>query len=396
MWLTDLKIVLPDRIIPRGAINIENGRIAAIIEGIPPEKGLNAAGLTLVPGIVDLHGDMLERDIEPRPNAYFPTEVALYELDKRLAGAGITTAFAAVGFAWHQNDLRTQEKATEIIRTIYRCREQLMVDFRVHARFEITNPDTAPILQGLLEEKHVDLVSLMDHTPGQGQYSNLERYVDFMVKWLGIPRELLENQAKEKMVEKMQVVAETQRDWSVAEEVCRLARDYHIPIASHDDDTPDKIDHMRAMGVTISEFPVTLAAAEYARQHGIHIIMGAPNAYRGGSNTGNLSALEAIRAGKVDILATDYYPAAMLQAAFKIAREGIMPLNESMKLVAENPANAVGLTDRGRIEIGLHADLVLVEEHEDYPRIRAVLRQGHPIYWDAHMARLSQLTVEAG
>jgi alpha-D-ribose 1-methylphosphonate 5-triphosphate diphosphatase len=392
MWLTDLKIVLPDRVMERGAIRIEEGRIAEIAEGDMQGQGLSAIGLTLIPGVVDLHGDMLERDIEPRPNALFPVAMSLYELDKRLAGAGITTAFAAVGFAWHQNDLRTQEKATQIIREINSKRDQLMVDFRVHARFEITNPETASILEELLQDHLVDLVSLMDHTPGQGQYSNLERYVDFMEKWLGIPRDLLEEKAKAQMVGRMQEVADTPRNWDVAAEVCRLAREYHIPIASHDDDTPKKVDQMHQMGVTISEFPVTHEAAQYARHHGMHTIMGAPNAYRGESNTGNLSALDAIKAGVVDILATDYYPAAMLQAAFKVAHDGIMPLHQSIKLIAENPAAAVELHDRGRIAVGLNADLVLVEEAPDHPRIRAVLRNGHPIYWDAHMARLSQLT----
>jgi alpha-D-ribose 1-methylphosphonate 5-triphosphate diphosphatase len=394
MWLTDLKIVLPDRVLENGAVRIEDGLIAEIVPGSMNGRGLSAAGLTMIPGIIDLHGDMLERDIEPRPNAMFPVEVALYELDKRLAGAGITTAFAAVAFAWNQKDIRTQAKATEIIRTLHRCRDSLMVDFRVHARFEIVNPATAPILEGLLQDKLVDLVSLMDHTPGQGQYASLDRYIEFMVKWLGIPREMLENQAKEKMVDRMREVAETPREWDVAAEVCRISREYGLPIASHDDDTPDKIDHMRSMGVTISEFPVTMEAARYAREHGMRTIMGAPNAYRGESNTGNLSAMEAVKAGLVDILATDYYPAAMLHTVFKIARDGTMPLHESIKLVCENPANAVGLTDRGRIAPGLSADLVLVEEATDYPRIRAVLRQGHLIYQDAHMAKLSQLNMQ--
>ncbi len=394
MWLTDLKMILPDRIVGRGAINIEAGIITEIVEGDMRGRGLSAIGLTLVPGMVDLHGDMLERDIEPRPNAFFPVEVALYELDKRMAGAGITTAFAAVGFAWHHNDLRTQEKAVEIIRAIQRKRDQLMVDFRVHARFEINNPGTSSVLQELLQDQAVGLVSLMDHTPGQGQYADVSRYIDFMVQWLDIPRQMLEGDVKNRMAARIQAGAEQPRDWHLAAEVCRLAREYGITIASHDDDKPDKINQMRAMGVTISEFPVTMEAARYAREQGMRIIMGAPNAYRGESNTGNLSALKGIREGLVDILATDYYPAAMLQAAFKIAREGIMPLNESMKLVSENPAAAVGLTDRGRIEVGQIADLVLVEEGADFPRIRATLRRGHPIYWDAHMARLSQLTTQ--
>lgn len=390
MWLTDLKLVLPDRVIERGAINIEDGLITEIVEGDKRGQGLSAVGLTLIPGIIDLHGDMLERDIEPRPNAYFPVEMALYELDKRLAATGITTAYAAVSFAWHSSDIRGQEVATDIIRTIGAKRGATLVDFRIHTRFEITNPDTAPILEGLLAENLVDLVSLMDHTPGQGQYANLERYVDFMVTWMGIPREYLENDAKERMKKNMESAASTPRNWEIAAEVCRIAREHNIPLASHDDDTHEKINTMHSMGVTISEFPVTLAAATYARELGMHTIMGAPNAYRGGSNTGNLSALLAVKAGLVDTLATDYYPAAPLQAAFKLAREGVLPLHESVKLVSQNAADAVELSDRGRIAVGRKADLVLVEEGL-HPRVRATLRNGEPIYWDAHMARLSQL-----
>jgi len=391
MWLSNLKIVLPDRVLERGAVKIENGCIAEIVEGDGGTRGLSAVGLTLIPGVIDLHGDMLERDIEPRPNALFPVDMSLYELDKRLAGTGITTAYAAVGFAWHQNDVRSQKKATEIIHVINDRRDQLLIDFRIHARFEIANEETAPILEALLAENLIDMVSLMSHTPGQGQYANMDRYIDFMVKWLNIPRELLEGKAREKMLERMQEVAEIPQNWAVAAEVCRLAREYHIPIASHDDDTIEKVSQMHALGVTISEFPVTIEAAQYAREQGMHTIMGAPNGYRGESNTGNLSALDAIKAGVVDILASDYHPAAMLQAAFKFANNGIMPLHESIKLVAENPAAAVELHDRGRIAVGLNADLVLVEEAADHPRVRATLRKGHPIYWDAHMAHLSQL-----
>lgn len=390
MWLTDLKIVLPDRVIERGAVNIEDSLIVDIVEGDAPARGLSTGGLTLIPGLIDLHGDMLERDIQPRPNAFFPVDMSLYELDKRLAGTGITTAFAAVAFAWHQNDLRNQKKATEIIRTIHEKRAHALVDFRIHARFEIANEETAPLLESLLSEHLIDMVSVMDHTPGQGQYSDMGRYIDFMEKWLNIPRALIEGKAREQMVQRMQEVAVMPRNWQVAAEVCRLARDHGIPIASHDDDTADKINHMHELGVTISEFPINLEAAKLARERGMRTIMGAPNAYRGESNTGNLSALSAIKVGLVDILATDYHPAALIQCVFKLARDGVLPLHESIKLAAQNPAAAAELHDRGRIEVGLKADLVLVEEAVDHPRVRATLRNGHLIYSDAHMSRLVQ------
>lgn len=394
MWLSDLKVVLPDAILEHGSVRLEDGKIAEIIEGSAPINVPNLRGLTLIPGIIDLHGDMLERDVEPRPSARFPTEMGLIELDKRYAGAGITTAYSAVSFAWRRADIRSQESAIEIIETINRLRPDLLVDVRVHARFEVTNPDTAPILKKLLDQQFVQLVSIMDHTPGQGQYKDVDRYLSFMQKWLGADLDTL-GEHKERILDKMKeniaAAAEKSRDWDVVADVLRVAAEYGIPVASHDDDTVEKVERQAAMGVTISEFPVTKVAAEAAHRHGMKIIMGAPNAYRGESTSGNLSAMDALYAQLLDILATDYYPAAILHTAFKLAREGIMPLQESIKLTSSNAADVMGLDDRGRITVGRQADLVLVHESDDFPRVRGTIRNGIPIYWDSHLANLYQL-----
>ncbi|MDZ4765894.1 MAG: alpha-D-ribose 1-methylphosphonate 5-triphosphate diphosphatase [Chloroflexota bacterium] len=388
MWLTDIRIVLPDGVVERGALRLADGVIAEIADGDAPVAGLSLAGMTIIPGLIDLHGDMLERDIEPRPGAYFPTEVALYELDKRLAGAGITTAFAAVGFAWTKNDLRTQEKATEIIRAIHERRAELGIDLRVHARFEISNPETAPILEALLDARQVDLVSVMDHTPGQGQYKNIQKYVDFMTRWLGFDPESVGDDLIKRVEGAITVKAELPRNWDIVREVTQIAAARGIPIASHDDDTPEKVAQMADFGVTISEFPVSVAAAQAAHARGMLTIMGAPNAYRGESTSGNLSALAAVRAGLVDILATDYFPAALIGAAFKLAADAVLPLHESIKLVSAHPAVAAKLTDRGEIAIGKSADLVVVEMlAHGIPRVRATMRTGHFIYQDALVAR---------
>lgn len=386
MWLSELKLVLPDGVIERGAIEIRDGVIAAIVEGdAPSADALPYPGLTLIPGLIDLHGDMLERNIEPRPGALFPIPIALYELDKILAGAGITTAYAAVGFAWTTNDLRTQAKAQEIITRIAAYRDTLNVDMRVHARFEISNPNTAPVLEALLDQGVIDLVSVMDHTPGQGQYKNIEKYVDFMTRWLGFDPEAIGEDMIKRIEGAITVQTAAPRNWQVVEDAARIARARGIPIASHDDDTIDKVTRMADLGVTISEFPVSLAAAHEARRRGMHVIMGAPNAYRGVSTGGNLSASEAARAGVVDILATDYFPAAMLGAAFKWAADGVMPLHESVNTVSLHPAEAAGLDDRGAIAVGRRADLVLVETTTDgHARVRASLRGGRFIYRDQH------------
>jgi len=394
MWLTDLKLILPDRVVERGALRIEGATIAEIVEGTAPAGATNVLslpGFTAMPGIIDLHGDMLERDIEPRPGARFPVALALHELDKRLASAGITTAYAAVSFSWSRNDLRSQENAEEIIRQINAMRGELQVDFRVHTRFEIGNVETVPILKRLLEEGLIQLVSVMDHTPGQGQYSNVDKYVNFMSRWLGFDPDQIGDDIKERVKKGIVVHAAVPRDWNIVREIAETALRYGIPVASHDDDTEEKVSRLAEMGVTISEFPVTLAGALKARASGMHVIMGAPNAYRGVStNEGNLSARDALRAGAVDILATDYFPAAPFQAALLLAEQGELPLHESIKMVSQNPADAMKLTDRGRLTAGCKADLILFDDVSQHPRIRATLRHGIPIYWDGAMTRLAQ------
>lgn len=399
MWLTDARLVLPDGVIERGAIRLEHGAIAEIVTDlaqVDTPNGLSLNGLTIIPGLIDLHGDMLERDIEPRPSAYFPVELALYELDKRLAGAGITTAYAAVGFAWTTNDLRTQEKAEEIIRVIHEKRADLNIDVRVHARFEIANPDTAPVLESLLDRGLLDLVSVMDHTPGQGQYKNIQKYVDFMTRWLGFDPDKIGEDMIKRIEGAVTMKADVPRNWDVVRDVARIAGAKGVPIASHDDDTLEKVDLMADLGVTISEFPVTLEAAHEARRRGMHVIMGAPNAFRGESTGGNLSAAHAVRAGAVDILATDYFPAALIGAAFKLAADGVLPLHESMKLVTSAPAHAAKLTDRGEIAVGKNADLVLVEMLPGGGvRVRATVRNGQFIYQDAHLHSLVSSTTSA-
>ncbi|HMR65761.1 MAG TPA: alpha-D-ribose 1-methylphosphonate 5-triphosphate diphosphatase, partial [Anaerolineae bacterium] len=170
MWLSDLRLILPDQVIERGSIRIEDGLIAEIVAGPAPWTDLSLLGLTAMPGIVDMHGDMLEREIRPRPKAEFPLELAIVELDKRLASSGVTTAFAAISFNWQtDNDLRTEKRAREIITTLNRMRSKLLVDHYVHVRFEITNPQAGPLLDELLQAGLVHLVCLNDHTPGQGQ-----------------------------------------------------------------------------------------------------------------------------------------------------------------------------------------------------------------------------------
>ena len=383
-WISNARIVLADGVLESGSIRLEGERIAEISEGsgtIDAESRdtFDARGLTIIPGVVDLHGDMIEREIEPRPGAEFSTQMAMIELDKRLAAAGVTTAFAAVSFAEARTNqsLRSEERARAIIHDIAAHRDAMLVDWRVHARFEITNHGAAPILRDLLEAGHLDLVSLTDHTPGQGQYRDLEHMIAYSAKWRGAPREEVEA----RILEKMQRVADAPPSWEVVRDVARIAVNAGVPVASHDDDTIEKVDLVWAVGASLSEFPVSLEAALEAKSRGMAVIMGAPNALRGGSHSGNLSAIQALKAGALDILAADYSPGALVQAAFKIAADGHLPLWEAIKLICEHPARAVGLSDRGRIEVGCLADIAFVQDGS-LPRVRATLRAGRVVYSD--------------
>mgnify|MGYP001201232249 CR=1 FL=1 len=379
MWLSDLRLILPDQVIERGSIRIEDGLIAEIVAGPAPWTDLSLLGLTAMPGIVDMHGDMLEREIRPRPKAEFPLELAIVELDKRLASSGVTTAFAAISFNWQtDNDLRTEKRAREIITTLNRMRSKLLVDHYVHVRFEITNPQAGPLLDELLQAGLVHLVCLNDHTPGQGQYRDVDHYVRTMTEWR---RTVVDHAITEADIRRE--VAERQnrrKQWDIAQEIATVTHRRQVVLASHDDDTAAKVEFVANLGVNICEFPVSFEAAQAAKARGLFTAMGAPNALRGVSHSNNLSAVEAVSAGLVDMLAADYHPPSLLQAAFKLERAGILDLPAAIKLVTTNPARAVGLADRGSLGVGQLADIILLEEGP-FLRVRGTLRRGVPIYW---------------
>jgi alpha-D-ribose 1-methylphosphonate 5-triphosphate diphosphatase len=277
--------------------------------------------------------------------------------------------------------VRGEAMVEQVIRDLGRLRPSLLTDLRIHARFEVSTPKVAPLLAELIAAGQIQMLSLMDHTPGQGQYRNIEHYIGFIAKW----RQVDPSHVEEELRERLARSGDLMERWAIARDIAALAREMGLPIASHDDDTLEKVDLVASMGTTISEFPVTLEAAEEARRRGMHIIMGAPNALRGGSHSGNISAREAIDAGVVDALAADYHPATLVQAAFGLAATGVLSLPAAVALISAGPAAALGLDDRGRIVEGLSADLALVEDGPR-PRVRAVIRAGLPIYWDAAMA----------
>lgn len=374
MWLSDVRIVLPNRVIENGALAIEDGLIAEIAEA-PVADGIKAPGHTLYPGFIDMHGDMIELELEPRPRVDFPMDVAVAHLDARLAASGVTTAYAGVSFSRSAKDgeRRSFEHTSNIIRALKDSLNGLRVDHRIHARFDMTYTDAIAALEGLLDAGAVDLVSVMDHTPGQGQYRNLEKLVAYRAHGQGIS----EAQARADIQARMDAAMPTEQLLETLNAVSRLCRARGIAMASHDDDTVEKSNLMADIGAVISEFPVTMEAARTAMERGLMIAMGAPNAMRGQSYSGNLSARAAHAAGLLQILAADYHPAAILPAIKALAEQDPDGLPGAVRLASANPAKALGLTDRGEISIGKLADLVFVDPREC---VAATLRAGQMVY----------------
>lgn len=375
MWLSDVCIVLPNRLIEHGAVLIQDGLIADISE-CPGQGAIAATGHTLFPGFIDMHGDMIEQELEPRARVDFPMHVALNALDARLAASGVTTAFAAVSFSRgvRDGDPRSFKHTSRVIRELFKVKQHARVDHRIHARFDITFDKAVHVLRDLLDAGHVDLVSLMDHTPGQGQYRNLEIHIQNKAAAFGVS----ETEARQMV---STAIAERSKPQDVLlanmSDVAQMCRDHGVALASHDDDTAAKANLMADLGSVIAEFPVTLEAAEVAIERGIMTAMGAPNAMRGQSYSGNLSARQAHAAGLLSILAADYHPAAILPAIKALAEQDPKGLPGATLLATANPAQALGLKDRGTITVGKRADLVLVDPQG---RVAWTLRGGQTIF----------------
>jgi alpha-D-ribose 1-methylphosphonate 5-triphosphate diphosphatase len=316
-----------------------------------------------------------------------PIDFGIHELDKKLAAHGVTTAYAAVSFATESvyGNVRSLETTSAVIEGINRLREDLLIDHRVHARYEITNVGAAATLERLLEAGEIDMVSLTDHTPGQGQYNNIEAYVLSMSERRSISIETAQAMINKRIEMRSNPEIETR-----LKEIVALSKKHGLSLASHDDDSAQKVIEMFDLGVTISEFPVTMAAAEEAIRRGLHTLMGAPNALRGSSMSGNLSALDAASAGLLSTIAADYHPAAFVPAIFRLADIMTIGLPKAVAMATSNAARAAGLTDRGEISIGQRADLVAVETG-DVHRIRATFRDGRFVYSDGTLHPLQMM-----
>ena len=375
-YLTHANLIVSNSILEDASLWIKDG----IIEKINPQsvsgkdvEEIDLQGKMIMPGIIDLHCDAVEKEVQPRPNVYFPLDFACSQADKRNASAGITTCYHALSFAQEEFGVRNNDFAAEVAQAIHDWNQHALIDNRVHCRYEITDESALPILKNLLRNGAMHLISMMDHTPGQGQFKNLAAYRDFQMQNYQKSEAEIETFVEKKLASSSSALARMQ-------ELAEVAHQAGISVASHDDDSVERIETMTQIGGDISEFPVTLEAARAAREAGMRTVFGAPNILRGKSQSGSMKAIDAIAHGVADCLCADYSPASLLAAVFRIPEISDLDLPASVRLVTLNPAQAVQLNDRGEIAVGKRADLIAVDPSADVPQVCDVWSQGTHVY----------------
>ncbi|UVO18040.1 alpha-D-ribose 1-methylphosphonate 5-triphosphate diphosphatase [Stutzerimonas stutzeri] len=375
--LSNARLVLADQVI-HGSLLIRDGVIADIAAGassLPQAQDLD--GALLLPGLIELHTDNLEKHMSPRPGVDWPSASAVLTHDAQIVAAGITTVFDALSIGDINPKGKRMQQLGVMLEAIAAAEAagQTRAEHRLHLRCEVSHPQCLALFRELVEQPLVQLVSVMDHAPGQRQFARMEKYREYyMGKYHLSPAEMdtfvseqLANSARHSDQQRAAIV-----------DICRSRE---LALASHDDATLDHVEESAGYGMAIAEFPTTFEAAEASHARGLKVLMGAPNIVRGGSHSGNIAAADLAQRGVLDILSSDYYPASLLQAALGLAeQDNGYDLPRAIATISLAPARAAGLDDRGEIAVGLRADLVQAQVHKGQPVIGQVWRQGRRVF----------------
>jgi alpha-D-ribose 1-methylphosphonate 5-triphosphate diphosphatase len=371
--LTNARIVLDNGVL-HGTLIARNGMIRLVEEGSTQAPGaIDCEGDYIVPGLIELHTDNLEKHLMPRAGVIWPSLSAVLTHDAQIVAAGITTVFDALSVG----DLEEESVRIETLRSTYdailegQASGALRADHWIHLRCELAYPRLMEALEPLMDHGSVRLISLMDHTPGQRQYRDLQQYRKYYSKnhmtW-----------TEDEFADVVKRRTEQQATYSAKHEsaVLSMSHGRNMVLASHDDTDAQQVDHARRIGVTISEFPTTQEAADAAHAHGLTTVMGAPNMVRGGSHSGNVAAVELAHSDRLDMLSSDYVPASLLHGAFLLHTQAGWSMPRAMATVSKNPAKALGFSDRGQLKPGMRADVVRMREMNGLPIVRNVWVNG--------------------
>jgi alpha-D-ribose 1-methylphosphonate 5-triphosphate diphosphatase len=370
---TNARVVLADELLPHATVVVADGLIREIDSGRTSVPGaLDFGGDLLLPGLVEVHTDNLERHVTPRPKVTFPMRGAVQAHDGEVASAGITTVLDAIGVGDPYGDGFRSRDQSALLGMLDQLEAAglLRAQHYIHVRCELPAANALSLFQPFAHHPRLRLISLMDHTPGQRQWTDIEHariYYTGKKGWSSAQFDEEVRIAPQRQAE----FAEPNRAW-----FADFARTHAVALATHDDTTVAHVDEAQAMGASMSEFPTTLAAARHAHQRGLKTIAGAPNVVRGGSHSGNVAAVELARQGVLDGLSSDYVPSSLLQAAWRLHQDADFTLPAAVHVVSRGPAEAAGLFDRGRIAPGLRADFTRVRELPDDGGERPTL---HPV-----------------
>jgi len=374
------RLVLGDEVV-EGTLAVAGGHIAAIASGgsaVSSAEDLD--GDFLVPGLVELHTDNFERHLMPRPKVRWPALPALLAHDAELAASGITTVYDSLGVGDIDEEALRGQGWGEVVSLIESAGDAglLRVEHLLHVRCELAAANTLELFEPFLDNPRVGLISLMDHTPGQRQWEDLEQARIYYTGKKGWSDAKFDAQVENAKVVQERYAAPHRRHF------VEYARRRGIALASHDDTLAEHVHEGQRDGVVICELPTRVACAQLARELGQSVLMGAPNVVRGGSHSGNVAAIELAKLGVLDTLSSDYIPVSLMMAAFRLVDDAGFTIPQALSTVTRNPARSVGLVDRGEIAPGKRADLVQVrlvdgQGGRRQPVVRAAWRAGKRI-----------------
>lgn len=374
--IRNVRAVLADRVLDNAVVVIEEGAIVAVEQSrTAPTGALDGRGAFCLPGLVDSHSDGLEKELRPRPGVQLTDDFAVRSFESRVRAAGVTTIFHGIGFEEDDRHGRTVELAGRLCDAIERrsASQHALVDHRILYRLDARDPDGFDALVARLPRRRDDgalpLISFEDHTPGQGQYTDRTAFERYIIGTQRLSPEEARARVDALIAEREEALVHRDRalPW-----LTEQAGQGSVRLMAHDPTTAADVAEAIRWNASIAEFPTTLEAAGLARAAGLRIVCGAPNVVRGSSHSGNVSARDLVSAGLCDVLASDYLPTTLLAAVAALVSDGRCSLPAAAALVTSGPADALGLSDRGRLAPGMRGDILLVRFDGLLPTLRGV------------------------